>query len=211
MLAFPGKGKGRLVQTPILLALLLGTAQAPAATPAAQSVEADFAEVTSRICYPIVNGERSFAFADVDAEMKAVQALGLRYGIPRIILESLPRTAQTAVSRATLGARANGAYHTLFALRGTVPGCKVLLTGPADAALTGRIADAFATKAGGWTRRPDLDRRSGAVERRSFARRDNKGVDYLLDLLIVHSPEHGLRLLAMVALLPPSLAVPPTL
>jgi hypothetical protein len=196
------------MHAPLLLALLLGVA--PATAPAARTVEADFAEMTSRICYPIVTGERPFTHTDLASEMAAIAALDLTYGIPPGVIDTLPHTAQTAVSRATLASRTNGNYQSLFALGGAVPGCKVLLTGPADAALTERIAAPFGSREGGWTRRPGLDRRSGAVERRSFVRRDSKGGDYLLDLLIVHSPEAGLRLLAMVAPLPPSLPVAPS-
>lgn len=179
----------------------LSVARADAA-PSGLTVAEDIVDVSARVCFPVATGALSFTPIDVSAEMRTIAALGLSYGIPSPVIDSLGQAGQTLVSRATIASRPNGDYHVLLAIGGALPGCRVMLAGAIDPSIPDAVAQALVAPDGGWTALPG-NRVSGFATRRSFVRRGPNGRAYLLDLIAIDNPAGTLRIVAMIGDVPP--------
>lgn len=184
------------------------SAAAASAEAGNRSVAGDVVDLSTRICFGIASGAVAYRPRDVGEEMAAIRALGLNYGIPSGIIDTLGQAGRNLVSRATIASRPNGDYQVILAAGGAMPGCHVLLAGRPDAALAEAVSEALADRQGGWTRVPSMTDGRGPVERRSFIRRDSAGRPYLLDLFIARGTPTRLGLIASVTLWPRSVALP---
>lgn len=187
------------------LALTPATASPPRPAP---TLAEDFADVTSRTCYPVMAGQLRWDPSKLDEERAALGKLGLTPGIPGGVIDALPRTLATTLNRAVLASRRNGEAHVLFALGPQTLGCEVIAVGAPGSVTEAQMIDLLGTPAHGWTRAPALDRLSGPIQGRGFVRRTGNGRTLLLDLVVFTEPVGTFRLMAMVMSPPPGAKLP---
>jgi hypothetical protein len=179
-------------------------AAASAVTPAQ-----DVADVSTRICYGLTSGTVALpGLADpngVQATQAGIEALGLGFGLDKVSLDDLGPGGAALVSGSTMGTRVNGVARTVLTIGER--GCRVLLVGDEDAALSDKVAAALL--AAGWKAGPPAQQQSPAAVRRMFLRRDAAGKPYLLNLQTLNAASGRLRLFTSVAAIPPQVALPP--
>ncbi|HEX8062713.1 MAG TPA: hypothetical protein VF535_05805 [Allosphingosinicella sp.] len=187
------------------LALTPATASPPRPAP---TLAEDFADVTSRTCYPVMAGQLRWDPSKLEEERVALGKLGLTPGVPGGAVDALPPRVAATFNRAVLASRRSGDAHVLFALGPQTLGCQVIAVGAPGTVTEAQMVDLLGTSAHGWTRAPGLDRLSGPIQRRGFVRRTVNGRTLLLDLVVFTEPVGTFRLMAMVMSPPPGAKLP---
>ncbi|HEX9947742.1 MAG TPA: hypothetical protein VGA98_09390 [Allosphingosinicella sp.] len=187
------------------LALTPATASTPRPAP---TLAEDFADVTSRTCYPVMAGQLRWDPSKLEEERVALGKLGLTPGIPGGVIDALPPTLAATFNQAILASRRNGQAHVLFALGRQTLGCQVIAVGAPGTVTEAQMVDLLGSSAHGWTRAPALDRLSGLIQSRGFVRRTGNGRTLLLDLVVMKEPVGTFRLMTMVMSPPPGAKLP---
>lgn len=192
----------------LVLSALTLAPSAAAAQQSAPTLAEDFADVTSRSCYPVMAGQLRWDPSKLQEERATLGKLGLTPGIPGGVIDALPPTLATTFNRAVLASRRNGQAHVLFAIGPQTLGCQVVAVGAPGAVTEAQMVDLLGSAAHGWTRAPALDRLSGPIQSRGFVRRTGNGRTLLLDLIVFTQPVGTFRLMAMVMSPPPGAKLP---
>lgn len=188
-------------------ALLVSSTSAIGQPTPAASIAQDVAEVSTNVCFRLTSGELRWMPQNLEEEIAQVEAAGLSYGVPGVVIETLGRAGQAMVNRATIAHRANGGLHLILAKDGSIPGCRVMLAGDAAPGMTENVATALGSA--GWLALDALTETRGPIERRLFLRFDSENQVYILNLMTVSDPSTRLRLFTSVARVPDSVALPP--
>ena len=203
-----------LLSGPVLFALFAAApaqAEAQAVAAADRDVAPIVTDLSANGCYGIVSGTialpRSPGPDGLDRTIRAVENMGLTFGVPGKVIDDLGSVGQTLLARATMGSKPSGAANIVVAFDGAQPGCRVMLvadapTGASDAVGTGL------TRAG-WKSVPQMDGQRGPVARRAFVKRDAAGNPYLMNMMTIADPPSKLRLVTTTIRIPPGVALPP--
>ncbi len=195
-----------------LTLLMLGAHPALiAAKPMRSSLAMDVADITERACFASVSGSISFnrtPKADLKAEAKLMESLGLVSGLNNKTLTLLGAGGGGLIDSAIIAERANGEARIVLAIGGRVPGCRTILAtkdaGKAETELTSLLQ----TNAYGWKSLPSKNATRGNVRKLSFIRRDASGKPYLLNMLIPSATNTDVKLLTTVHTIPPKVTLP---
>jgi len=210
MSVVPNRTSSRTLLRACAFVPLLGCALAgltPLTAGVATKAVADF---SSAACYSLATGTISLPAASdpegLDKEIKAVEEMGLTYGVPGRVTAQLGRAGGMLVSQATMGSKSVAGGDIVLAVGGVQPGCRILLLADPDPGLADAVAVDLSRN--GWRAIPAMTATRGAITRRGFIRRDGKGTPYLLNLMVLGDENARLRLFTTVVRIPPGVALP---
>lgn len=173
------------------------------------------ADLSNSACYGIASGGISLPSSGepdaLDRSVKAIEQMGLSYGVTPAMLSSLGGPGVTLVSQATMGSKSVVGGDVVLAVGGRQPGCRVILVSEGEAdeakAVSGHLIQL------GWKPAPTTIPLQNGAERRMFVKRDNEGAPYLMNLVTFTTPVPGskLRLFTTTTRIPSNVQLPPGL
>jgi hypothetical protein len=183
-----------------------------AAPPSDESLARSIADLSGKNCYGIAAGTIAMpTVADpnaLDKSVKAIEGMGLNYGVNDSMMKGLGRPGLTLISQATMGSKSFDQGEVVLAVGGRQPGCRVILLSEP----TLNITDAVSTQLSrtDWKPVPSMTAMRGGIERRAFFRRDGKGNPYLMNLMTITSPapDSKVRMFTTTIRIPSGVQVP---
>jgi len=163
-------------------------------------------------CYAIATGRIAMpAAGDPDAAdkaKKAIEGMGLTFGLNNSMMDRLGNPGLTMTSQAIMGSKSFDQGDVVLAVGGNQPGCRVILLSEPGTNITDGVATQLAQR--GWKPIPSMTGMRGAVERRAFLRRDEKGSPYLMNLMTITSPapDSKVRLFTTTIRIPDNVQLP---
>ncbi|ETI60967.1 hypothetical protein C100_18505 [Sphingobium sp. C100] len=144
----------------------------------------------------------------LDKSVKAIEGIGLNYGVNDSMMKGLGRPGLALISQATMGSKSFEQGEVVLAVGGRQLGCRVILLSEP----TVNITDAISTQLSraDWKPVPSMTAMRGAIERRAFFRRDGKGNPYLMNLMTITSPapDSKLRMFTTTIRIPSGVQLP---
>jgi hypothetical protein len=194
------------------LIVAIGSGPLLAATPSDKSLAHSVAELSGKNCYGIAAGTILMpTVADPDAlnkSVKAIEGMGLSYGVNDSMMKGLARPGLTLISQATMGSKSFAQGEVVLAVGGRQPGCRVIVLSEPTVNITDAISAELSRAE--WKAVPSMTAMRGGIERRAFFRRDGKGNPYLMNLMTITSPapDSKLRLFTTTIRIPSGVQLP---
>ncbi len=200
------------------LALCLSALMAISGGPvvAAPTSDADLARSVAALggtsCYAIVTGTIAMPAASdpaaADKAKKAIEGMGLTFGLNNSMMERLGSPGLTMISQAIMGSKSFDQGDIVVAVGGSQPGCRVILLSEPGTNITDAVATQLAQL--GWKPVAGMTGMRGPVERRAFFRRDEKNSPYLMNLMTITSPapDSKVRLFTTTIRIPDNVQLP---
>lgn len=168
-------------------------------------------DLSSNACYGIARGTTVLPNDQspdaLSQTMRAVEKMGLMFGINDRMLKELGTLGQTLVSRSTMGSKSLDHGDVVVTFGGPQPGCRVILLAEAPLDVTDAVNSNLASV--GWKAVPTMTAQRGTLERRAFVKRDAQGNPYLMNLMIIGDPNSKVRLVTTTVRIPAGVTLPP--
>lgn len=195
-----------------LAVAISGTQIAKAKVPSVDKEALSIAELSDNVCYGIVSGAIPMPSVQdpnsVDKSIKALEAKGLSFGINADMMKDLGKPGLTLVSQSTMGSKSLDKGNVILAVGGRLPGCRVILLADPEVSSTEAVSAQLSRF--GWRAMPDMTGARGAIEKRTFFRRDAKGDPYLMNLMTITAPapDSKLRMYTTTIRIPEGVQLP---
>lgn len=189
-----------------------GTSLAEATPPSNEDLARSIAELSGKACYGIASGAIRMPTIDdpntVDKSIKAVEGMGLIYGVNDRMMKGLGKPGISMISQSTMGSKSFEQGDVVLVVGGRQPGCRVILLSEPSVSVTEAVSAHLLQS--GWKAVPSMTGTRGAIERRAFVRRDRKGSPYLMNLMtiITPAPDSKLRMFTTTIRIPDGVQLP---
>ena len=164
------------------------------------------ADLSGKSCYGVAAGTITIPSA-LDQTMKAIEGMGLNFGVNDSMMKGLGKPGLLLISQATMGSKTFDEGEVVLAFGGRQPGCRVILLSEPTVNITDAVSMQLSQT--GWKSVP-MTALGGTIERRAFFRRDGKGNPYLMNLMTITSPapDSKLRMFTTTVRIPSAVQLP---